>query len=174
MRKLFYGWMMLMALCQYGCSKDQQAKQGEVTLRVLLTDNPLGADEVNVEILQVRVKLEDHGDEEKGWYDLETRAGIYNLLELQNGVTEVLAEGPLPSRHVQEIRLVLGTQNSIVFDGISFGLTTPSAQSSGLKIKVGRQLRGPLDEIIIDFDAALSVHQTGNGRYMLKPVLKLK
>ena len=55
-----------------------------------------------------------------------------------------------------------------------YPLTIPSGSESGLKVKVGRNLKDGSDEFTVDFDAALSVHQTGQGSYMLKPVLKLK
>lgn len=151
------------------CSKEQNSR---TTLKVRLTDNPLNAEEVNVDIRQVRVKFSE--DSIQGWTDLSTQAGIYNLLGLQNGVDTLLATGTIPSNEVKEIRFVLGTQNSIKVSGIVFPLSIPSGSESGLKIKVNKKLNGTLDSLLIDFDAALSIHQTGNGNYLLKPVLKIK
>jgi hypothetical protein len=152
------------------CSKDQSDKS--TTLKVRLTDNPFNADEVNVDIQQVRVKFSD--DSIHGWTDLATHAGIYDLLGLQNGVDTLLAVGTIPTNIVKEIRFVLGTDNTIKVAGIVYPLTIPSGSESGLKIKVNKQLNGTLDSLLIDFDAALSIHQLGNGNYQLKPVLKLK
>ena len=152
------------------CSKDQSSKT--TTVKVRMTDNPFNADEVNVDIQMVRVKFSD--DSINGWTDLATHAGIYNLLGLQNGVDTLLAVGTIPTNIVKEIRFVLGTNNSIKVAGIIYPLTIPSGSESGLKIKVNKQLNGTLDSLLIDFDAALSIHQLGNGDYQLKPVLKLK
>ena len=152
------------------CSKGQSDKT--TTVKVRLTDNPVNADEVNVDIQQVRVKFSD--DSIHGWTDLNTNIGIYDLLGLQNGVDTLLAIGTIPTNIVKEIRLVLGSDNTIKVNGIIFPLTIPSGSESGLKIKVNKQLNGTLDSLIIDFDAALSIHQLGNGDYQLKPVLKLK
>ena len=152
------------------CSKDQSDKS--TTVKVRLTDNPFNADEVNVDIQQVRVKFSD--DSIHGWTDLNTNAGIYDLLGLQNGVDTLLAVGTIPTNVVKEIRFVLGANNSIKVAGIVYPLTIPSGSESGLKIKVNKQLNGTLDSLLIDFDAALSIHQTGTGVYQLKPVLKLK
>ena len=152
------------------CSKD--SSKGTTTLRVNMTDAPLLADEVNVDIRQVRVKFGE--DSVAGWTDLNTTAGVYNLLGLQNGVDTLLAVGTVPTDWVKEIRFVLGTNNSIKVAGVTYPLTIPSGSESGLKIKVNKQLRGSLDSLLIDFDAALSIHQTGNGSYQLKPVLKIK
>ena len=152
------------------CTKDNSRKS--TTLIVRLTDNPINAEEVNVDIQQVRVKFSE--DSIHGWTDLNTNAGVYNLLGLQNGVDTLLAVGVIPSNIVKEIRFVLGTNNSIKVSGVTYPLTIPSGSESGLKIKVNKKLNGTLDSLLIDFDAALSIHQTGNGVYKLKPVLKIK
>lgn len=152
------------------CDKDQSGDG--TTLRVRLTDNPIAAEEVNVDIEEVRVKFRE--DSLNGWVTLQTNAGIYNLLGLQNGVDTLLATGIIPTDMVKEIRLVLGADNSIKVNGVVYPLTIPSGSESGLKIKVNKSLNGSLDSLLIDFDAALSIHQTGGGDYHLKPVLKIK
>ncbi|MBL7748335.1 MAG: DUF4382 domain-containing protein [Chitinophagaceae bacterium] len=153
------------------CSKDKDAN-GTTTLKVRMTDAPTLADEVNVDIREVRVRFGD--DTLTGWTSLSTYAGVYDLLGLQNGVDTLLAVGSVPTGMVREIRFVLGSNNSIKVGGVLFPLTIPSGSESGLKIKVNKQLSASLDSLLIDFDAALSVHQTGSGDYHLKPVLKIK
>ncbi len=152
------------------CSKENSS--GNTTLKVRLTDNPVAAEEVNIDIQQVRVKYKE--DSISGWTNLDTYAGVYNLLGLQNGVDTLLAVGTIPSDVVKEIRFILGTDNTIKVNGIVYPLTIPSGAESGLKIKVNKKLNGSLDSLLIDFDAALSIHQVGNGNYQLKPVLKIK
>jgi len=145
----------------FSCSKENSSKS--TTVKVRLTDNPVLADEVNVDIQQVRVKYSE--DSISGWAD---------LLGLQNGVDTLLAVGVIPSDEVKEIRFVLGSNNSIKVNGIVYPLTIPSGSESGLKLKIDKRLNGSLDSLLIDFDAALSIHQIGTGDYKLKPVLKLK
>ena len=118
------------------CSKNQSDKT--TTVKVRLTDNPFNAEEVNVDIQQVRVKFSD--DSIHGWTDLATHAGVYDLLGLQNGVDTLLAVGTIPTNVVKEIRFVLGANNSIKVAGIIYPLTIPSGSESGLKIKVNKQL----------------------------------
>jgi len=154
----------------FSCSKENSSKS--TTVKVRLTDNPVLADEVNVDIQQVRVKYSE--DSISGWADLDTYAGVYDLLGLQNGVDTLLAVGVIPSDEVKEIRFVLGSNNSIKVNGIVYPLTIPSGSESGLKLKIDKRLNGSLDSLLIDFDAALSIHQIGTGDYKLKPVLKLK
>ena len=160
--------VLIMALI-ISCSKD---KSKSTTVKVNLTDNPLNADEVNVDIQQVRVKFNE--DSINGWTDLNTNVGIYDLLGLQNGVDTLLAVGTIPTDVVKEIRFVLGTDNTIKVNGVVFPLTIPSGYESGLKIKVDKHLNGTLDSLLIDFDAALSIYQTGTGDYQLRPVLRIR
>jgi hypothetical protein len=153
------------------CSKENNDRP--TALKVNMTDAPVAYDEVNVDLEEVRVKFRD-GDSLSSWMTLNTHAGIYNLLGLMNGVDTLIAMDTLPTNMVKEIRLVLGTDNSIVVSGTPYPLTIPSGSESGLKIKVNKTLSGSLDSLLIDFDAALSIHQTGTGEYQLRPVLKLK
>jgi len=165
--------IVLSSLVMVACQKENTASiNNGTTVKVRLTDNPVNAEEVNVDIQQVSVKFRE--DSIQGWKNLDTHAGIYNLLGLQNGVDTLLAVGVIPTNTLLEIRLVLGSENSIKVNGIVYPLIIPSGSESGLKIKVNKMLNGTLDSLLIDFDAALSIHQIGNGSYQLKPVLKIK
>lgn len=167
----FAGILGAAVITLVACSKDN-SESGSTNLRVRLTDNPVAAEEVNVDIRQVRVKFNE--DSVNGWASLSTYAGVYDLLGLQNGVDTLIAAGTIPTNTVKEIRFVLGTNNTIKVAGIVFPLTIPSGAESGLKIKVDKRLNASLDSLLIDFDAALSIHQTGTGEYQLRPVLKVK
>jgi hypothetical protein len=150
------------------CNKDDDSG---TNLKIRLTDNPYNATEVNIDLQQVRVNF---SSDSSGWTDLKTSAGIYNLLNFQNGIDTVIAEQVVPTGNLKEIRFVLGNNNSIKINNVVYPLTIPSGSSSGLKIKVNRQLHANLDSLIIDFDAALSILQTGAGDFKLSPVLKIK
>ncbi len=157
------------------CSKDNSENAGTSNLQVRLTDGPTYLAEVNVDIKEVRVKFSDDSSSTSGWVTMNTNAGVYDLLKLQNGVDTLLATAPLPKDVVKEIRFILGTNNSIKDTfGVVYPLTIPSSSESGLKIKVSKKLNADLETLIIDFDAALSIFQTGTGDYKLKPVLKIK
>ncbi|WP_276483830.1 DUF4382 domain-containing protein [Paraflavitalea pollutisoli] len=158
----------LLTIITIACKKD---KETTTDLRIRLTDNPYDASEVNVDIRQVRINLQD---DSSGWVNLETRAGIYNLLDYQNGIDTLIAQSIVPTGRLKEIRFVLGTQNSIKIANTIYPLTIPSGSESGLKIKLDKQLHAHLDSLVIDFDAAMSVIQEGTGNYKLKPVIKVK
>jgi len=58
-------------------------------------------------------------------------------------------------------------------DGIVYPLSTPSAQQSGLKLKMNSTLTPGVDyELLLDFDASKSIVLTGNAEYQLKPVVR--
>jgi Domain of unknown function (DUF4382) len=154
-------------LIQLSCKKEN----GTTNLKIRLTDNPYNASEVNVDIREIRVNFRE---DDKGWVNLDTYPGVYNLLGLQNGIDTLIAQGIVPAETLREIRFVLGDSNSITIDNINYPLTIPSGSESGLKIKVNKQLNATIDSLLIDFDAALSILQTGTGEYKLNPVLKIK
>lgn len=158
--------VMLIIACQKNNNGDNITN-----LKIRLTDNPFNATEVNVDIREVRINLRD---DSTGWTNLNTNAGIYNLLELQNGVDTLLATGTVPTGTLKEVRFILGGDNSIKINNIIYPLTIPSGSESGLKIKLSKNLNASIDSLLIDFDAALSILRTGNGDYKLKPVLKIK
>ncbi|MFL6672274.1 MAG: DUF4382 domain-containing protein [Massilia sp.] len=154
------------------------------TLSVALTDAPAcGFDAVNVSVSKVRVnKSAAASDTEAGWTDITlSPAKKINLLNLANGVVDVLGQATLEAGHYSQIRLVLddnasGTANTVLPTGgkAEQPLDTPSAVKSGLKI-VGEfdVAAGQKSDLVIDFDACKSVLTKGNGKYALKPVLKL-
>lgn len=146
-------------------------------MAVRLTDAPGPYEAVNVDIQQVLIHSASDADEQDGgWIPLDgMNRGVYNLLDFSNGVDTLLAEDTeLPPGQISQIRLVLGDNNSIVVDGETHTLKTPSAQQSGLKLKVNHRLTpGVTYEVLLDFDAARSVVSTGRGgKYSLKPVIR--
>lgn len=151
------------------CNKDDN--KGSVTLNIRLTDGPGDYQQVNVDIREVRIKS---ASDTAQWVALNTNAGIYDLLQLQNGVDTLLATGTISSDTLKEVRFILGNDNSVMVDSVIYPLTTPSAQQSGLKIKIDKSLNLDINTLTLDFDAEQSIHQTGNGGYMLKPVIKVK
>jgi len=152
----------------FSCDKDNTS--GNSNFRVKLTDAPAAWDSVNIDIREVRVNLRN---DSAGWISLNTNAGVYNLLGLQNGVDTLLATGTVQAGTLQELRLILGPNNTVVVGGVSFPLTIPSGSESGLKIKVGKNITAGLDSVIVDFDAALSIKSEPGG-YKLRPVLRIK
>ena len=142
---------------------DEKAK-----LELRLTDAPANFDAVYIDVIGISYKMST-GD----WQTYTTVPKVYDLLELNNGVDVVLGNEWLPAGRLEEIRLLLGDKNEIVVDGVRYNLDTPSAQQSGLKIKVHTDLiAGNVYKMWLDFDVAKSIVERGNGTYGLKPVIR--
>jgi hypothetical protein len=160
-----------LAALSAGCSSDPaRTSLGRVTVN--LTDAPGDFEQVNLVITGVSIR--QGSDESGGWETLDVEADTYDLLLLRNGVFTRLAIGDVPAGDYDEIRLHLGEGSNLVVDGETHPLIIPSGMSSGYKLKGDFHVpAGGEVELLLDFDAARSIHQTGNGRYMLKPTVRL-
>lgn len=104
---------------------------------------------------------------------MNVNTGIYNLLDFANGADTLISSGTLDDATVQQIRLILGSNNSVVIDGVNYPLSTPSAEQSGLKLQVHKTLQAGVQyNVLLDFDAYESIVDKGNGNYSLKPVIR--
>lgn len=114
-------------------------------------------------------------DGENGWKSLgNVTPQVYDLLELTGGVEALLVDTEIPAGKISQIRLVLGENNSIVVDGQTHPLATPSAQQSGLKLNVHQDLVGGVKyTFILDFMVDKSIVVEGNGGYSLKPTIRV-
>jgi hypothetical protein len=134
-----------------------------------LTDDPSNYDAVYIDIQQVEVTMEGH----TAIALTPIRPGVYNLLDFRNGLDTLLMRADLPVGKIGQIRLILGSNNSVVIDGQTYPLNTPSAQESGLKLNLQQEfVAGGAYVVWIDFDAGKSIVETGNGKYNLKPVIR--
>ncbi|MBV8255931.1 MAG: DUF4382 domain-containing protein [Chitinophaga sp.] len=162
------------ALLLSACSKNDYNNNngGNAKFSVYLTDAPANYDAVNVDIQDVQVNSTT--DTSSGWQSLHIlRPGVYNLLNFRNGIDTLLASYSIPAGKISQIRLILGTNNTVVVGGTSYPLQTPSAQQSGLKLNIQATLTAGVEyRLWIDFDANRSVVTTGNGGYILKPVIR--
>lgn len=167
--KLITAILIIPFLAFQACDKDDDKNtEGTSTLKVRMVDAPAAYDSVVVEVLSVRVHVDS------AWYDYAVvDPGMHDLLELSNGNALILIDDEeIEAGELTEMRLVLGDNNYIVTNGMTYDLKTPSAHSSGYKIKIHETLEADnVYEIIIDFDANQSIVLTGNGKYLLKPVV---
>src|SRR5687768_3184429 len=160
----------LFTLCLGSCSDKDSAEKARLEVR--LTDDPAAYDAVLIDIKDVQINVT--GDDDKNWQSLAgVKAGIYNLLDLVNDKDTLLVNADIPTGRLHQIRLVLGNNNSIVLNGITTALETPSSMQSGLKLNVQHDVTGGiLYKMVLDFDAARSIVAAGNGKFVLKPVIR--
>lgn len=149
------------------------SSSGSGTMTVHLVDGPIaGYQHINVDIQQVEINGPN------GWVTLSSPDQTYDLLSLTNGISATLANGAtLPAGHYGQMRLILGSGNSVVLsDGSTQPLTTPSAMQSGLKLIVSFDVAaGTTADVFIDFDAAHSIQITQTGasnKYILRPTIR--
>jgi hypothetical protein len=166
------------------------------TVSVSMTDAPAcGYEVVNITVNKVRIHRSDTADDNApGWTDITLNpARKINLLDLNdptqhNFALETLGETPLSAGHYTQLRLVLDKNNGnqpsanwIVLEGQDpnnpnnrIPLDTPSAIQSGIKLIHQFTVdSGQRVDLLLDFDACHSIVKTGNGKYILKPVIKV-
>lgn len=148
------------------CNNDNPKSSYPYSVR--MTDAPGPYEAVFVDIQGVEIT--GSGGET---VSLNVNKGIYNLLDFSNGVDTLIATDTLEIAKVEQIRLILGTNNTILLDNVIYPLSTPSADQTGLKLQVHQTLQeGVLYNVLLDFDANKSIVKLGNGTYKLKPVLR--
>ena len=157
---LAFGLLFLFS-CQ-----DPLADDDPKVLNIFLIDCPFEAEEVNVEILNILVE-----DEEGTIVALNTVAGIYNLLEFQEGVDTLIASGNVDFDAVENLYFELGENNSIVVEGEIYPLGFK--KDNEVKVKMDYDLLSGDHDLVIDFFACTSIIRK-DGEYLLKPVLKFK
>ena len=179
MRKLislsFLATVVLMFSLVAGCSDSDTAapQEGTGRMQVFLIDAPGDYDEVNVEVIEVRIHRGD-ADSLSGWHTISLDTTYVNLLDLTGGNFAVLADSTLPAGHYTQVRLILGDNNTVVVDGVSHDLEIPSSAQSGLKLNHPFDISdGTIYAVTLDFDADRSIHVTGNGQYKMRPVIRL-
>ena len=158
------------------CKKDSddnnvnvQPSDNTASVNFHLTDAPADYDAVYIDIQEVEVTMEGSAAVSLA----PVRPGVYNLLDFRNGLDTLLLRADLPAGKISQIRLILGSNNSVVVDGTTHAMTTPSAQQSGLKLNLKQEfVAGGSYDVWIDFDAGSSIVVTGNDKYMLKPVIR--
>lgn len=170
--------LLTLLLCLFftSCNSNDDNNSQTSKVSVRMSDAPGDYDEVNVEVLDVKIKSNSETGED-GWVSIgNITPGIYNLLDLTGGVNVLLADNEVPSGYLGQIRLVLGEHNTVIKDGTTYPLKTPSAQQSGLKLKVNQTLvPGVTYDFLLDFDVEHSVVvQAGSsGNYNLHPVIRV-
>ncbi len=181
-------------LCGLLCFSLGCTPQGTGTLQLNLTDKPAEEEysEVFITFSEISVHrgeeqdvietLQDKDNEndvdDSGWIVISEKDQGFDLLKLQDGKFELIAEEDLTEGIYTQIRLkiVEGDDKTYVTlvgeDGEKYPLIVPSGPQSGLKlIHPFRIIAGATTILFLDFNAEKSVLRTGNGQYKLKPTI---
>ena len=174
---LFKAVFMLFFIAFFtSCSDENVGQELErANISVKLFDAPGDYEKVYVEIVDVLLLVIDDKTAPNCWLSLNAKAGVYELLDLTGGVEALLVDNlNIPTGLIYEIRLVLGDNNSLVTNGKTLPLFTPSIHQKGLEIRVDQLLRSNLDyTFLIDFDVEQSILETSTPDYfILRPELR--
>lgn len=186
---------VIFSACQKDISGDENIPAGQAKLSIYLTDGPYDFDKVLVDVQGILVKVDTcekqgrHDDDDDDddhdeyhdrredcdiWDTLQIRPGVYDLLTLRNGNDTLLASGYIPRGEIEKIKFVLGSNNSIVVDSVTYPLRLKEDKNFiYVKIKHGDidSIGNNNFEMFLDFDVARSIRFI-NAVYWLKPVLK--
>jgi hypothetical protein len=173
MRKnLFVGVALLGIAFIWACGKDEPVTNPTLELRLI--DAPTNYEAVNIDIQGAEVHVNKDTANQNGWQSINITRGVFNILRLTNGVDTLLGNATLPVGDISEIRLILGTNNTVKVSGQIYPLSIASGDESGLKLKFAKKLvAGVSYRVTLDFDAAKSIKEKGNNQYRLKPTLRL-
>lgn len=169
---LLSSFLLLFGSCSSGDDED-------FNLRFSLTDAPMmSLKAVNVTISSVRIHQSASAtDADAGWRDIPvTSAMPVDLMKLRGGVLYELCSANLEAGAYQQVRLMMVPNaagvpphnNSVMtMDGAVHPLDVPS-QSPKIShsFAVGA---GTKTDVTLDFDAAQSCKQRGNGTWFMEP-----
>jgi len=148
------------------------SEEGTGKLIMQLTDAPgLNITEALVNISQVRVHYAgtNQNDTNGTWIYISNESQTFDLVQLQNA-TDVLGEVNLSAGWYTQIRLSVD-KALVTIDGEQYDLKIPSKN-----VKLITPFLVEDNETLIltlDFDVQKSVHETGNGKYIMKPTIKV-
>ncbi|MEJ6980404.1 DUF4382 domain-containing protein [Pedobacter sp. P351] len=167
MKRFFIISALLVVVAFTACKDDNSSSVTKFSVK--MTDAPGAYQSLMLNVKEIQVLTSE------GTSTLPVGTDPFDILHFRMGKDTLLASQDIPAGQLQEIRLVLNeTGNTVVIDDVAYNLTTPSAQSSGLKLKVNADLNsGSEYTLLLDFDAAKSIVKTGNGKYILKPVIRV-
>jgi hypothetical protein len=183
------------------CQKDISASNtivpaGTQSVAIYLNDDPANYYKVLVDIQQIEIKVdtgsqhhddnyyetdEDNDDDHNGhdnfgqWDTLNVKPGLYDLLQLRNGVDTLIASGyPLVGK-ISKIRITLGSSSTVFTDSANSFPLSICNNKPYVYVKTNSNtidtLPGGIIKLRIDFDIAKSI-KFKDGIYCLKPELK--
>ncbi len=165
--KIFFAVLAALPLFLVGCKEKAQKDAAHVTFK--LTDAP-----TNFDALYIDVKGIEAHTQASGWVMMNSSVGSINILQYVNGQSTVIAEGDIPAGHIDQVRLLLGSNNSIVVNGQSQPISLAGSGAAGLTLNLDNQVQaGNNYSWTIDFDAAQSVVAAGSASFQLQPTLRL-
>jgi hypothetical protein len=184
--RLLLAPVVVIAALAAACGDSPSSPSGRGgSLRLMMTDSPFSdAKAVLVTFSEVSV----HRSEGDSWTRLPFADGAglrtCDLKKLESGAEDVLGVGDLAPGHYTQIRLTVSSarlyfDNAAAGTGCASAIAAPAGRDAQLEIpsgevKLNREFEITSSEartILLDFDGDRSIRETGNGRYMMSPVI---
>ncbi|MFA5763895.1 MAG: DUF4382 domain-containing protein [archaeon] len=158
------------ALFLFGCTAQSSTGNGDGNFVVTLTDaaaNMGSVSQINVTVDSVRVHSET-----QGWITLSSNQQTYDLLQLKaEGSQVVIAQTSVDSGNYNQIELNIS--NVMVVD--DKGTHSAKLPSGSIRINTSASVDANATTAAkFDIIADESLHTTGNGEYILAPVVKFE
>lgn len=184
---LALGLSLLASAALTGCGGDSTVSSefppGAGTLKVSITDDPVDVTQIShlfvtfdrLYLFPARADSDSAGTPPPAPFEVMTAPVTVDLVELNNGFNIQLGAANLPEGRYRSMNLVVTTSWLIEADGDTHDVFIPSGDTRGLKIVTDFTVTaGQVSEIMLDFDAAASLHEAppGSGRYILRPVIR--
>lgn len=165
------GFFILVGCSDQSTNVDPVDQKGR--LKMYLVDSPAVLDSVIICVTRVEVHIAG-SDSTSGWFVINDSTRYFDLLRLTNGASAVLGDSSLAPGHYTQIRLFIGEGSYVVDQGVKHDLEIPSGSQSGLKLIHQFTIEsGKLYELLLDFNVEKSIVITGNGKYKLKPTIRV-
>lgn len=140
------------------------------SITVNLEDGPADYQEINIQIEKVEVYVDDI--KARGWYELKTNTGIYNLLSLQNTSLLLASRSHVPAGKVSQVKLILGSDNTLKTNDTYYPLLLHNrpGEKFSVIIPAGYAIKNnDMLNILIDLDAERSIVKTATNKFVLEP-----
>ncbi|MES2155337.1 MAG: DUF4382 domain-containing protein [bacterium] len=122
--------------------------------------------------ISIEVQQDNDTDNESAWITVMDKPTTVDLLAFNGSASAFLGDADVPVGAYNQIRLTVDSASLTLKDGSTANVTVPG---HNLRIKGHFTVDdGKETKLTIDFDLDRSLHQTGNGKWMLKPVLHLE
>ena len=159
------------------CKKDDSSSDGSSTsnMQVKMVDapSPYSFEEVNVDVRGIDANITSMATGQSQWVTMTSEARVYNLLSLANGIEALIGHGTVNAGTLTQVRLHLGPHNSVKsMDGVTHNMDlAPGAETVLVNVNNEQVIAGHTFALFLDFDAATSVVNRGNG-WELDPHLR--
>ena len=144
------------------------AGMGTIQIRATDPPPPEAVDGVVVQIAKIEVHLA--GEPDSGWITIVDEPMSFDLMDLVGGKELDLGSNEVNAGTYTQVRMHI-TQATVIVGDISHDAFLPSE-----RLKFVRPFKvqdGGTTVLLLDFDGQKSIHVTGAGQYMLKPVVTL-